>query len=453
MRILAIANQKGGCGKTTVAINLAACLAREGRRTLLVDLDPQGHCALGLAVPEEQIELSIGDVLRDPDSRAVELPRTIWQISSNFDLAPCKTSLAALETELAHVSDRELRLRGVLQGLEDRYDFVLIDSPPTIGYLMLSALYAADEVIVPVDTGYFALHGLSKQLDTIREVATRTGRPLKLRILGNLYDVRTKLAREILAELRKRHSGEMLTTFVNFNTKLKESTSLGQPITEYDPASIGCRDFVRLAREIIAVGQPLEVPDAIRDQADAIAADAERLLATSETLLGPHRTTPSTITDARAAAAATRPAHAASMVTASPDALRARSYGDEPVAATPAAHAGTGFGRPAAGSDESIQQKIQRIYGTQQTADGVVFATRMLGASSVRLAGDFNGWNGEVTPLRPVDSDGTFEVRLPLGPGRYRYRYVVDGRWINDPFNASVETNPFGELNNVVVVS
>jgi len=444
MRIIAIANQKGGCGKTTVALNLSACLAREGRRTLLIDLDPQGHCALGLAVPEEQIENSMADALLNGDGRSdVDLARIAWQISSNFDLAPGKTNLASLETRLADVPNREARLRSVIEKVSDKYDFVMIDSPPTIGFLMLSALHAADEIIVPVDTGYFALHGLAKQLETIREVASRTDRPLKLRILGNLYDVRTKLAREILAELRKRHASEMLSTFVNFNTKLKESTSLGQPITEYDPASIGCRDFVRLAREIIELGETPAVPESIQQEADALAADAERLLATSETLLGANRNGSTMLAEARSAASTAKPPSARPVETVvAPVAAVA-----EPPRKTTQPFDG------AIGSDASIQRKLERIYGIQTTSDGVVFATRALGAHNVRLAGDFNGWNSDVTPLKKTDSDGTFEVRLPLGPGRYRYRYVIDGRWINDPYNAMVESNPFGDLNNIVVVS
>src|SRR5262249_12349051 len=323
--------------------------------------------------------------------------RIAWQISSNFDLAPGKTNLASLETRLAAVSDREARLRTVIEKVSDKYDFVLIDSPPTIGFLMLSALFAADEIIVPVDTGYFALHGLAKQLETIHEVAARTTRPLKLRILGNLYDVRTKLAREILAELRKRHAADMPSTFVNFNTKLKESTSLGQPITEYDPASIGCRDFVRLAREIIALGETVEIPDAIQQQADELAADADRLLATSETLVGPHRTG-GILTEARTAASTARPPSArpidtAPAVAAAPTSATAVL---EPPPRRASASQSFGGGNDA-GSDAVIQRKLERIYGIQTTADGVVFSTRALGAHNVRLAGDFNGWNSDVT--------------------------------------------------------
>jgi len=161
MRTIAIANQKGGCGKTTVSINLAACLAREGRRTLLVDMDPQAHCALGLAVPEDQIEVSIADVLthRDNGDR-IDIGRSIWQITANFDLAPSTTALAQFELNCNGADDRQERLGSALAAVSDKYDFTLIDCPPHIGLLTLNALQAASEVVIPVDTGYFSLQGL-----------------------------------------------------------------------------------------------------------------------------------------------------------------------------------------------------------------------------------------------------------------------------------------------------
>lgn len=430
MRIIAVANQKGGCGKTTIVINLAACLAREGQRTLAVDLDPQGHCALGLLVPEEQIEVNIADVLlADGAEGAPDMSRVTWQISSHFDLIPAKTDLSRLEQKLAGVEGRDRRLARALESVADKYDFVLIDTPPTIGFLTQSALAAAGEVIVPVDTGYFALHGLSKQLDTIRELREYTGKSLTVRILANLYDVRTKLAREILAELRKRHGDAMFKSFINFNTKLKESTSLGQPITEYDAASSGCRDFVRFARELIALESTpvLSTSAAIRDEvaepvsvsapaisvsissgaqedilarADELAANATKLLATSRTLLGP-----------------------------SPGEQKMRGP------ATP----------------RETEQKIEMIYGARAVDHGAVFVVAAAGARNVRLAGSFNDWNPERTPMFAV-RDGIFQARLPLPPGKYSYRYVVDGYWQRDPANERFEANPYGELNSVVVV-
>ncbi|HUN81609.1 MAG TPA: AAA family ATPase [Phycisphaerae bacterium] len=426
MRTIAVANQKGGCGKTTVVINLAACLARENLRTLVVDLDPQGHCALGLAVPEEQIEISIFDALLSQDGQ-FDLSRVTWQISTNFDLIPAKTNLAQLEERTVGIEGREKRFRHLLEPLRDKYDIVLVDTPPNIGVQTQSALFAADEIIVPVDTGYFSLHGLSKQLDTVRAMRTSHGLGLTVRILANLYDVRTKLGREILAELRKRHGDAMYSSFINFNTKLKESTSLGQPITEYDPNSSGCKDFMKFARELASIGTgpnvaPLTLPsvstiptsvmpasavrapgadDNLLKRAEALAADANKLLATTETLLGSGRPTPNRV-------------------------------------ATPPTPAET-------------ERRIEMIYGARAVSDGAIFAVRAEQAHHVRLAGDFNGWNPGMTPMQPL-RDGTYHVRLPLAPGRYRYRYVIDGRWTRDPANDHAEVNPYGELDSVVVV-
>jgi len=418
MRTIAVANQKGGCGKTTIVINLGACLAREGQRILAIDLDPQGHCALGLAVPEEQIEQSVSDLLMAVhQNRAIDLSRVTWQISSNFDLIPARFDLSKLEQGLAGVPQRETLLRRALVAAEGKYDIVLIDTPPTVGLLTENGLNAANEIIVPVDTGYFSLQGLSKQLDTIKLLRAGNQHQLAVRILANLYDVRTKLGREILAELRKRHGDAMYTSFVNFNTKLKESTSLGQPITEYDPSSSGCRDFVRLARELMAMGPgpsapalsapaaSSSMPAELLAHADALAENASKLLATSQTLLGAGR-------------------------------LQPRQERSD---------------RPAAIPPEETARKIEAVYGAHAVNDGVEFTIKASGAFNVRLAGDFNDWQPERTILHPV-SDGLFQVKLPLSRGRYRYRYVIDGQWRNDPHNGIVETNPFGELNSIVEV-
>jgi chromosome partitioning protein len=286
VRTITIANQKGGCGKTTVAINLSASIARESRRTLLVDLDPQGHCALGMAVPDEQIDLSIFECLMSQvEGERVDLASVTWQISPYLDLAPARASLSGLEPKLGERSDADRLLADLLEANRDRYDYCVIDCPPHLGMLMKNGLRAADEVIIPVDTGFFSLHGLTQQLTTIDWVCEQNGRRINVRVLPNQYDVRTKLAREILAELRKRYSGVVLDTIVNFNTKLKEGASYGQPITEFAPNSSGAKDFKNLAREIL-MSEPADVPTAdILQHVERLAADAERLLATTTTLV------------------------------------------------------------------------------------------------------------------------------------------------------------------------
>jgi chromosome partitioning protein len=404
MRVIAVANQKGGVGKTTVAINLSACLAKTGQRTLLVDLDPQSHCAVGLAVPEDQIEMSIAEVLMpDEASRAVHIPEITWEICSRLELAPSRLDLAAFEPKMADAPDRDRRLLTALHRVHDQYDFCVLDCPPHIGLLTFNALQAADEVIIPVDTGYFAMQGLGKQIETIEHLRKQTGKNLKIRILSNMYDVRTKYAREALAELRRHFGSLMLQTFVNFNTKLREASSLGQPISEYEPNSMGSKDFIKLAREVISLAEPNTVPNALMEQADELAVKAERLLATSKVLIGPGRR-------------------------------------------------GDGGSGAAVATHEEIHQRIEQIYGACQTSEGVAFATHAPGARRVSVAGDFNRWSAEQHVMRPGHLTGDFELSIPLPPGRYSYRLVVDGRWQHDPANQIVETNPYGELNSVVEV-
>ena len=175
MRTIAIVNQKGGCGKTTVSINLASAFAELGKRTLLVDMDPQSHCAVGLAVPEDQIEQSIYDVLisrsRNEPIRVTEI---MWQIGDRLELAPASIDLSAFEQQMAGIGERECALKLVLDEIKDEFDYCVVDCPPAVGLLTFNALRASSDVIVPVETGYFALHGLSRQLETLSILCERS---------------------------------------------------------------------------------------------------------------------------------------------------------------------------------------------------------------------------------------------------------------------------------------
>ncbi len=417
MRTIAIANQKGGCGKTTVAINLAATLAREGRRVLLVDMDPQGHCALGLAVPEEQIEFSILDcLLSQRDSEKLALDRIRWQIAPNLDLAPSRLDLSRFE--LAHTGERvsdENLLSDALESVASHYDYVIIDCPPHIGMLTRNSLCAATDVIIPVDTGYFALHGLTQQLQTIQEIDQRTSSPRTVRVLANQYDIRTKLAREILAELRKRFDDVLFSSIINFNTKLKEGASYGQPITEFAPNSMGARDFLKLAREVLSAETSLVPTEVILEKAEQMAVEAEKLLATSAKLLG----------------------------------NRSDKENKVDECATDKATAGQIEKEPS--SPEEIDRKIERIYGAQQTSEGVLFRLNGDGVSEAQVAGDFNDWMPHTAPMSRVGDD--FEILMKLPAGKYRYRVVIDGRWSHDTANPNIETNQYGEWNSILEIS
>src|ERR1700761_5780050 len=266
MRTIAIINQKGGCGKTTTSINLAACLARLGQKTLLVDIDPQGHCGVGLAVPEEQIERTLFDTLiEERDGKPAKISEIVWQIASDFDLAPSNIKLAAFEQVFAGRNGREDRMTKALAAVSNTYKWAIIDCPPSVGLITFNALRACDEVIVPVETGFFSLHGLTKMMETLEMMKEKAGKDILIRVLPTLYDTRTKLAREVLSELRSKFRDYLMESTVNFNTKLKEAASFGQPITEYDPGSRGYKDFVNLARELMG-HRPMNVEPVIAEK-------------------------------------------------------------------------------------------------------------------------------------------------------------------------------------------
>ena len=468
MRTISLINQKGGCGKTTCSINLAACLALLGQRTLLVDMDPQGHCAVGLAVPDAQIERSVYDVVRIAGGgQGASLKDVTWQIAANFDLAPSTISLAALETELHGIPGRQDRLADALARVAGDYDFCIVDCPPNVGLLTFNAMRASSDVIIPVETGYFSLHGLSKQLELLEQLRKQCRQELKIRILATLYDIRTKLAREVLAELRDQFGTLLMDATINFNTKLKEAASFGQPITEYDAASKGFKDFHRLARELVGPGPrlTLNLPRAVEANSEVEDYSLESAIARAQ------ETVEETIAVARDVEPApeeresflpevnelpefSAPAQRRSSrvvvqdLQMQADCLTRRA--DEVKAA---AEKNLGL---AITSHLATQQKIEEFYGVRQVPEGLLFVAHFPNAKDVSIAGDFNNW----TPARMTEdrqtgkSEGeeTFRALVALKPGRYRYRLVVDGRWQADPHNVHAEANPFGELDSVVEV-
>ncbi|MBX2851187.1 MAG: AAA family ATPase [Phycisphaeraceae bacterium] len=470
MRTIAIINQKGGCGKTTVSINLAATLAARGHKTLLVDMDPQGHCALGLAVPEKQIGQSISDLLRHGMDGQIGIADIVWQISRQLDLAPATVALAGIEQRLANAADRDRRLIQVLAPAADRYDYCIIDCPPSIGLLTFNALRAADEVIVPVETGYFAMQGSYRQEQTIEALTAKIGHNVRFKVLPTLYDVRTKLAREILSELKKHFGDKLLPHVINFNAKLKEAASFGQPITEYDGASRGMKDFDELANWLIA-NPPLKT--ALPSTAE-IAAQAGANQSTPGRLPQPPRNAPfddnANVSRAaelveRARELSARTAQLTQRLnkqTADQGVTQPQPPTPQPetaiapaVAAAPTANAAV---RPVSSAVQppverpGLQEKLNKLYGIRQTHKGTLFVQPGEGCEKVGIAGDFNNWNPASTPMSKHHELGVWQTCIEIPPGRYRYRLVIDGQWVKDPYNPATETNPFGELNSVLEV-
>jgi chromosome partitioning protein len=450
MRTIAVVNQKGGCGKTTVSINLASALAELGRKTLLVDMDPQSHCAVGLAVPEEQIEQSIYDVLISTSrNEPVRLAEILWQISDKLELAPASIDLSAFEQQMAGITERESCLKNVLHEMKDEYDYVIVDCPPAVGLLTFNALRAATDVIVPVETGYFALHGLSKQLETLSILCKRCNQQINVRVLASMYDLRTKMAREILAELRSHFADKIFKTIVNFNTKIKEASSLGQPICEYDSASRGQKDFQALAEEIIGspCGELVESAVSARPgiTLPAVAARAKAALEGQA-----HRPVVSAVGRPQADLSNQRRTEIVKSLSGRIETISASA--DELLrSAKPAVKAQQ---KPQNEKSKPVDAdvKLSDYYGVSQINDALIFVTLYPRAHNVQIAGDFNNWQPSKNPLQKVGNSGVWQTKIKLPAGKYRYRLVVDGQWQQDPYNEVTELNPFGGFNSVVEV-
>lgn len=253
MRIITIVNQKGGCGKTTTAVNLSAALARGGLRTLLVDLDPQSHCAVGLGVPESKIDLDISDVLLLPPTRPIDTTRLLWRVGRNFDLAPSRMKLAGLEATrggLADKPDKERRLAQVLERLKNDYDVALVDCSPAIGLLTFNALAAASTVLIPVETGFFALQGATRQLTTVKALAKKLNVDIPIVFVPTLHDEASTVSHDLLGELRRRFGHQVAPIVIRRDAKLREAASFGQPAIDHAPDAPGAKDYIDLSRWI-----------------------------------------------------------------------------------------------------------------------------------------------------------------------------------------------------------
>jgi chromosome partitioning protein len=260
VRLIALMNQKGGVGKTTTTVNLAAALAKEGRRTLVVDLDPQAHATLHLGVDPRTLDASVYDVLIDENA---DVAAVIHQTRENLALLPSQTDLAAVETELATATDRQRRLDRALAKLNGRFEFILLDCPPSLGLLTLNGLAAAREVLIPMQAHFLALQGVSKLLETVSLVSQAVNP--RLRVTGVvlcMHDTSSTHTREVVADLdsffeaaRAKESpwryARVLRPPVRRNIKLAEGPSFGQTIFEYAPLATGAEDYAKLAEVLL----------------------------------------------------------------------------------------------------------------------------------------------------------------------------------------------------------
>ena len=251
-KIIAIANQKGGVGKTTTSVNLSACLAYIGKRVLLVDIDPQGNATSGTGIDKAEVDQCIYDVLvEDIDARLVIKNTAV----EGLHIIPATIQLAGAEIELVPTISREVRLKRALEAVKDEYDYIIIDCPPSLGLLTLNALTASDAVIIPVQCEYYALEGLSQLLNTVRLVQKHLNTELAIEgVLLTMLDARTNLGIQVIEEVKKYFQDKVYHTIIPRNVRLSEAPSHGEPIIIYDPKSRGAEVYLDLAKEVVTNG-------------------------------------------------------------------------------------------------------------------------------------------------------------------------------------------------------
>ncbi|MFH2144419.1 MAG: AAA family ATPase [Candidatus Omnitrophota bacterium] len=364
MQIIAVANQKGGCGKTTTAINLAACLAKSKRNVLLMDLDPQAHATLGVNINPEHLDKSMYEVLTPHPERKRRLDEVIINISDNFDLAPANIVLSAIEQELSGKPEREAKLFQAISLMvtNKTYDFIIIDCSPSLGVLTFNALRAAQYLIAPVDTGFFALQGITRLLETVNLINRYLSVKIKTCALITMYDKRTRFAREVKDEIYKYFSGQVFNPVIHNNVRLREASSYGLPVIEYDQRSRGAEDYTALAREVIEMW-----PTSARKGKVTVSADEKK------------------------------------------------------------------------DKQDLVKTPAKFVFHAPE-------------ASSVEIAGDFNSWVASQESKLKQEEPGVWSKVFYLEPGRYQYKFVVDGKWCTDPKNPHTEKDKTGNINSLLLI-
>ncbi|MBZ0166113.1 MAG: AAA family ATPase [Candidatus Omnitrophica bacterium] len=403
MKIISIANQKGGCGKTTTAINLASALGQNSQRVLLLDLDPQAHASLGLDIESQD---SIYNVISKLTPRKLKIENIVQRVEDSFDLVPSNVLVGTLEQELSDEIGRELKLREVVEPLKDRYDYIIIDCPPSLGILTVNAIRVSDELMIPVETSRFSMQGVDHLMDIVHLVKDRLNHEVKCRILVTMFDSRLRHSFAMLSTFKERFSDILLDTIIHINVKLKESAVMGKTVATYDKYCRGSKDYFSLAKELLLIAKL---------EKEAIETEQQTAMASADV----PQTVSADITDLETPMQESRQDE------------NAQTVGDA-----------------MAPMSEQMRDIVRQEIGGMAT---VRFNIEAPEAKSVYVTGSFNDWSLDDT-CRMREQDGIWEAEIPLKAGLYKYQFIVDGVWKEDPKNGRKERNSFGDINSLIEV-
>jgi len=354
--IIAISNQKGGCGKTTTAINLSASLAALGRRTLLIDFDPQTHASMGLGIRTDHLEMSVYNVLTERADKRQFLESVIRPFDENFDVAPGHVLLSTIEQEFVEKDQAVGKLEDILHQLIFPYHSVIVDCPPNLGFLTFNALQAANLIIIPVDLGSFSLLGVGKLMSMIELIRIKMGHAPQVVALPTMVDIRSRFSIKMLEQIRDVFKENLCEHYIRSNIACREAQARGLPVRVHNSNAPAAKDYDELAKEIVK-----------------------------------------------------------------------RFMSEEKL-------------------EDSVNLKQRK---PARVRDFVLSAPK---AKGVYLVGDFNGWRIDEESLLWDCGRGVWQKRLALMPGRYRYKFVIDGKWIADPSNSVAEPNPYGGFDSILEI-